>query len=209
MTNRYASLCRGCKILVNFQVARDQRRAVFLLLLFRPTRDVHRVKRGVRRRQDKATGWLQQLGQRQQQRRDLGHVHQRHLANRGVEGALAQGEQRGLVRAVEHAVIDLLAVGIVARSFDHRWGKVKGRDLCPERGQPPGVEAVAAGRVEHALAGLQIEQPLRGGPNQRVDKVVALVAHVLVPVGGVGVPGGAGFGVGRGWFRSCSIPPER
>jgi hypothetical protein len=151
---------------------------------------VQPVEARVHDREDEAPARSQQPRQPRGQRRDVGHIEQGHVAHRRVVLPFTQRQQRAQVGRIEHVIGDKPGMGgrAGASALDQRRREVKRGDVRPQVGQSQGVEAIAAGHVEHVLSRLQAEQPLRGRPDEQVDEVVARRAHIIVPVGGVGLP---------------------
>ncbi len=154
------------------------------------------VKAGMEDRKDETPALLQQARQRGQQRLDLGHVEQSHVAERGVKATFPKAEQGALVGGIQGVIFDALAgLGALAGEGDQLLRKVKGYHLRAQRRQAARGQPIPTGDIQDALAGLRLQQTLDRRPDQQIEKVVAL-AHALIPIGCIGIPGVAGLDVG-------------
>jgi hypothetical protein len=66
---------------------------------------------------------------------------------------------------------------------------VERRDLSAEGCQAAGGKTVTAGNVQNVLTRLRLEQKDKRGPAKNVEKVIAFIAHALIPELGIGFPG--------------------
>ncbi len=154
-------------------------------------RHVQAVEAGVHDREDEPPARPQQPPQPLGQRDDVGHVEQGHVAHRRVVALLAQRQQRRPVGGVGHVegnAAVAIGGGPLAGAGDQAGREVEADHVRAGRGQPQGVQPIAAGRVEHPLPRPDAEQPLRARPDEQVDEVVARRAHVVVPMRRVGLP---------------------
>jgi hypothetical protein len=142
------------------------------------------------RREDEAPVRNQQVRQRGRERRDLGDVHQGHVADDGVEMPVAERAQRGLVRRVAAPEIHLAPErgAAAARVLQQRLGDVDRHHTRAELGEPKREDPVAAGEIEHAAPGDIAEQPLHGRADDEPVEVVAAIAHARVPERGILLP---------------------
>ena len=92
--------------------------------------------------------------------------------------------------------------------LDQGWAGIDAGGLHSACGQHPAEDAVAAGHVEHVVAGLGREAALDRRQNQALIEIVAIVTdHAVIPASAVlprGLSGwGDGFGRGRWRVGPC------
>ena len=145
--------------------------------------------------EDKRAAGPEQPAQRGQQRLDGRHVHDRHVADGGIEALVAQRGQCVRVGGVERAELDVGRRLWRARpgDLDHLRADVGRQHVRHLRRDAAGKVAVGAGDFEHAPARLRREQALGCRVDQRARKAVALFADVVVPESGVVIPDRAHF----------------
>jgi hypothetical protein len=160
------------------------------------------VEAGVGEGEDEAAAGFDDLANAAHQGVDLGHVHERHVADGGIKALLAQGNNLVLASGIEKAIFDAVAMfgGAGASAFEQLFTKVGGDDVDAKLGHAAGEDPVAAGDLEHSFAGLQVEQAFASRTNEDALVVVA-IAHVVVPECGVLIPNVARFFVQTSWLR--------
>lgn len=129
-----------------------------------------------------------------QQRRDGGDIHERHVADGGVEQTGLERCKLPLTGEIEQAIFD--AVNVIERApagtFEQRSAEVAGYNVGAERREPTGELAIATRQIEHLFAAPDGEQAFGSGRDQGRVPFVAL-AHVGVPPVAVLLPNGLAF----------------
>src|SRR5439155_6972262 len=151
--------------------------------------------------EDKAATGFDDLANAAHQGVDLSHVHDRHIADSGVEALLPQGYDLLLASSIEEGIFDEIGVltGAGASTFEELRTEISSDDVDTERGHAAGKDAIATGDLEHRFAGLQAEQPFTRGTNEDALEVVA-VAHFFIPEGSFLVPNVARFFIQINWL---------
>jgi hypothetical protein len=108
-------------------------------------------------REDEAAFRLQKAAQGAHQRVYNRHIHQRHVADHRVETLLSESEHLLFIGRVGHQVLHSVAVprflGTGLGQLDESLAEVHCYHPRPEFRKPPREDTVAAGDVEHRLAG--------------------------------------------------------
>jgi len=119
--------------------------------------------------EDKAASGFDDLANAAHQGVDLGHIHDGHIADSGVEALLPQGHDLILAGSIEEMIFDAVGMfgGTGASTFEELCTEVGGDDMDTKLGHAAGEDAVATGDLEYRLAWLQIEQAFAGGATRR------------------------------------------
>ena len=202
-----ADLARGAEGLVlgDFEGVADLDIAVAVFLLDHADAGVG-VEAGVADGEDEAAVWFEDSGKGLEEGGDFDHVEQGHIAHGGVEGRVRQRGELGGVGSVQLLELDLGGGGgdLLAGGVDHLGAHVGGEDACAEFDQATGEEACAAGDLQDALAGFDLQQALGRRRDEFPVEGVALLAHMRVPERGVGVPDLADVAVSD-LFHKCDF----
>src|SRR5438270_2731911 len=94
------------------------------------------VEAGVGEGEDKAAAGFHDLANAAHQGVDLGHVHEGHVADRGVEVKLPEGNDLLLAGGIEEAVFDAISMfgGACASTFEELFTEVGGNNVHPQLG---------------------------------------------------------------------------
>ncbi len=146
------------------------------------------VEAGMRNREDETAVGFEQLRDGPEQRFDRDHVRQRHIADDGVEAALAERKQLAFDRCIDDTIVDFRSAGLSCPgAADECLGKVAGNNMDTAGRKMPGKRPVATGDVENVLPCFRAQQPFhRWRDKPRVQFIT--VADSLVPECGIVLP---------------------
>ena len=159
------------------------------------------VEAGVGEGEDEAATGFDDLANAAHQGVDLGHVHDRHVADGSVEARFPEGDDLVFAGGIDEAVFDAVVMfgGAGASMFKKLFAEIGGDNVDTKLSHAAGEDPVAAGDLEHGFAGLQVEQALARGTDEDALEVVA-VAHLVVPKCGILIPNGACFFIQINWL---------
>jgi hypothetical protein len=153
--------------------------------------------------EDKAATGFDDLANAAHQGVDLGHVHDGHVADGSVEAELPEGDNLVLAGGIEEVVFDAVGIfgGTGAGTFKKLLAEVSSDDVDTKLGHAACEYTIATGDLEHRFAGLQVEQAFARGSDEETLKIVATIAHSVVPERGFLVPKVARFFIQINWLR--------
>src|SRR5205809_4556502 len=160
------------------------------------------VETGVSEGEDKASTRLDDLTNAPHKRIDLGHVHDGHITDSGIEALLPESDDLVLTGGIEVMVFDAAGIfgGTGAGTFKKLLTEVSSDDVDPKLGHAASEDTIATGDLDDGFTGLQIEESFTCGTSEDTLEVVA-VAHFIVPKCSFLVPNAARFFIQITWLR--------
>src|SRR5258708_20280238 len=116
------------------------------------------VEAGVGEGEDEAATGFDDLANAAHQGVDLGHVHDRHVADGSVEARLPEGDDLVFAGGIEEAVFDAVVMfgGAGASMFKKLFAEIGGDDMDTQLSHAAGENPPAPRRLQHRFPGVEV-----------------------------------------------------
>src|SRR5258708_1745021 len=116
------------------------------------------VEAGVGEGEDEAATGFDDLANAAHQGVDLGHVHDRHVADGSVEARLPEGDDLVFARGIDEAAFGAVAMfcGAGASMFKKLFAEIGGDDMDTQLSHPAGENPPAPRRLQHRFPGVEV-----------------------------------------------------